>query len=684
MPAYNPKTLFVITVHSQNYRNNLFFDEVRRGINIEANLSGVNVEFLFGFNHKLATFERAAGIIFAPDGSTACYQLISGFKKQKKLPIVQIDNQIYDKKLAPPFDAFLGTDNFHGGKTTCEYLKSYLQKNSKILVIAGNRNLNFLSYNERLEGFKKEAGKYLKIIKIIYGEFDHHKTYTELHRYFSKTKDLPDAIFSFNDDSAIVARKVLDELTINKNIIITGFDGSASGRAALSKEQIICSYDQDPEILGRMALQTFIALADKRKQKKITLLKSTLLTKKNIGNTFYSGVINFLDRTLTPLSFRKRRYVISSFTSSSFPVQKSLFEYKNELTCPIYLSNKNNLVPLLEQIAADKFIVVSDNDRFLKTERKKLHKILKRNGLNVEVAGFPAGEKNKTPKTLVDLIEAILKKKVTKKSCLIVLGGGISGNVGGFAASIIYRGIRFVHLPTTLMHMVDSSTGGKQAVDSKYGKNAIGNFFEPEFILIDHKYLISLPVKELKNGLAECIKHALCQDKNFYNFILSNASQLLVSRSENKWKKVIKKSIELKLAVLNKDSYELNEGMILVYGHTIGNAIESATKFTLNHGEAIALGMLAAAKISVKMGLADELMIKQHEKIFRAVGLPIKLPKTISIDQIVNYLKFDKKYVDKPLSFILLRDLGKIYINKGVAPTEVSVKTIKSVIESMS
>ena len=158
------KTLYVITVNADNYRNNLFYDEVRRGINIEANLTDINVEFLFGFGHPIEKFSEAIGVIFAPDGSKRCKDFIDTLKKRYHIPIIQIDNQVSDRSLAPEHDAFIGTDNYHGGELTARYLGSFLPRRSRVLIIAGNRDFLFLSYNDRLKGFQDSG--YFEIAKI--------------------------------------------------------------------------------------------------------------------------------------------------------------------------------------------------------------------------------------------------------------------------------------------------------------------------------------------------------------------------------------------------------------------------------------------------------------------------------------------------------------------------------------
>ena len=672
------KTLYVITVNADNYRNNLFYDEVRRGINIEANLTDINVEFLFGFGHPIEKFSEAIGVIFAPDGSKRCKDFIDTLKKRYHIPIIQIDNQVSDRSLAPEHDAFIGTDNYHGGELTARYLGSFLPRRSRVLVIAGNRDFAFLSYNDRLKGFQDSG--YFEIAKIVYGEFNHAKIYHEVADFFSKTATPPDAIMAFNDDSAVIARKALKNFQLHKKVLITGFDGSAAGRAALSKKQILCSYDQNPEDLGRQAFHLLCDVSENREVSPTTLLKGTLLTEKNIGITFYPGVENFLDRALIPSNFRKRRYEL---VTTDVLREKPLVEFRNELICPIFFGKKDDVCKVLRHIDADKFIIVSDNNIFLEKERKSMAQTLREEGLQVDEASFPFGEKNKTPEVLLGLVENILEKKISKTSCLILLGGGVTGNVGGFAASILYRGIRFVHIPTTVMHMVDSSTGGKQAVDTRFGKNSLGNFSEPECIFIDERLLETLPERELQSGLAECIKHALCQDSDLYDFIIKNVELLLKKKDIIAWHHVIGHTIALKTEIMNNDSYELNEGMILVYGHTLGNAVESASGYVFTHGEGVGIGMVAAAKIACRLGLATENLVTEHINILEAAGLPTKIPTNIPLSDILDFLLYDKKHTVKPLSFVLLSAVGKVYMHEGVVPVAVDKNIVEEVLQSL-
>ena len=243
------------------------------------------------------------------------------------------------------------------------------------------------------------------------------------------------------------------------------------------------------------------------------------------------------------------------------------------------------------------------------------------------------------------------------------MGGGVVGNLAGFAASTIMRGIDFAHLPTTVMAQVDSTTGGKQAVNMPQGKNLLGLFNDPKFILIDTYFLHTLPQREFSCGFAECIKHALCQDEDFVNelFLKFNKEHRY---SESDLLSIVERTIKLKIDLLKMDPKEINEGKILVYGHTIGHAVETLSHGKLNHGESISIGMIFAAKASVALGFADKSLILVHEKVLTKAGLPIRIPDYIQSDNIVTQLSYDKK-LSPQIELILLRQIGEPQAHEG-------------------
>lgn len=310
-----------------------------------------------------------------------------------------------------------------------------------------------------------------------------------------------------------------------------------------------------------------------------------------------------------------------------------------------------NLKIYLSNIEFDKIIIVTDSN-INKLWRHKFSKNLK--GFEFNFFVFKAGEKSKNLETYDKLCNEILNKGITKKTLLLAFGGGVVGNIAGFIAATLFRGIKFIHIPTTIMSQADSTIGGKQAVNSKHGKNIIGTFYEPEFILIDSQYLETLPKREIKCGIAECIKHALCQDKK----LLKELSKKNLEKSF--LSKIIKKTIRLKLNLIENDRKEINEGKILIYGHTIGHAIETLSKGKLNHGESISIGMCCTAKISHELGYLDKKDMEKHYKILSAWELPTRIPKHIKVDSLIKQLDYDKKLKNEKIELIVLKEIGKI------------------------
>ena len=326
---------------------------------------------------------------------------------------------------------------------------------------------------------------------------------------------------------------------------------------------------------------------------------------------------------------------------------------ENRKEIPIYFETgiNNKLKKHLLNINFDKLIIITDNNVW-KIWGKNLINELTDFKFNYFI--FKSGEKSKNFKVYQKLCTDILNKGITKKSLIIAFGGGVVGNIAGFIAGTLFRGIKFIHIPTTIMAQADSTTGGKQAINTTHGKNVIGIFYEPEFILINSKYLETLPEREIKSGIAECIKHALCQDRSLL-------TQLSTKNLDKKYlSKIIKKTIQLKLDIIKFDRKETNEGKILVYGHTIGHAIETLSKGKLNHGEAISIGMCCVAKISYKLGYLDKESLDKHIKIISNWELPTRIPKYIKIDSIIKKLDYDKKIKNSRIELILLKTVGSI------------------------
>ena len=277
---------------------------------------------------------------------------------------------------------------------------------------------------------------------------------------------------------------------------------------------------------------------------------------------------------------------------------------------------------------------------------------------------YSVNEKFKSFTNVNKLVEKCLANNFNRNDVLISLGGGILGDYSAFAASIIKRGINFINIPTTLLAQVDSSIGGKTGVNSKLGKNLIGTFYQPKLVISDVEILKSLPKRELNCGYAEVLKHSLILNANFFNWLKNNSKQLLVDRNLNLLEKAIIESCKIKIHFVNKDVYEKNIRMILNFGHTFAHAIEVQNNYSkkINHGEAVIMGMMMAAKLSYIKKLCSLNTLNQLKQIYNSNNLKYDIKKSFKKNEynnIAKYMNSDKKNNDKKINLILLRKIGQ-------------------------
>ena len=275
---------------------------------------------------------------------------------------------------------------------------------------------------------------------------------------------------------------------------------------------------------------------------------------------------------------------------------------------------------------------------------------------------FSSKETNKNVKNLNKILEILLQKNFHRNDCLISIGGGITGDISGFAASIFKRGIKFINIPTTLLAQVDSSIGGKTGVNTKIGKNLLGSFYQPNLVLTDINFLRTLPKREIICGYAEILKHSLILDKKFFLFLTKNSRQIL-NLNNLLVQKAIYKSCLIKKKIVEKDEKEKNLRKILNFGHTFAHAYEGAIKFSkkLNHGEAVLLGISSAINFGINKKFLiekDFFLIKNH---LNNLNLPNKVSKYFKKKDISNILSFmqkDKKNKNNKINLVLLKKIG--------------------------
>ncbi len=313
---------------------------------------------------------------------------------------------------------------------------------------------------------------------------------------------------------------------------------------------------------------------------------------------------------------------------------------------------------------------------------KKISKSLKR--FEVYKFIYNASEKNKNQKNVNKILNLLLKKNFSRDDCLISVGGGITGDVAGFAASLFKRGLKFVNIPTTLLSQVDSSVGGKTGINTSQGKNLIGSFYQPKIVISDVDFLKSLPFREIVCGYAEIVKHALIANKKLYNFLNDNIDEILKLNSPT-IEKSIYESCKVKKSIVEKDEKEKNLRKILNFGHTFAHAYEASLNFSkrLNHGEAVILGMKSAIEFSHNEKLINHKEFDSAIKHLNNCHFPISIKSyftTKKINQIISFMMRDKKNDSKNIKLMLIKKIGGPIIEKEFSKVIIKLFLKKSLI----
>ena len=296
---------------------------------------------------------------------------------------------------------------------------------------------------------------------------------------------------------------------------------------------------------------------------------------------------------------------------------------------------------------------------------------------NVYVHFFKANEISKNINSINKILDILLNKNFSRNDCLISVGGGITGDIGGFAASLFKRGMKFINIPTTLLSQVDSSIGGKTGVNTKYGKNLIGSFYQPNLVITDIEFLKTLPKREIICGYGEILKHSLIANKNFYNFLNKNSKNIINLYSPF-LEKAIYESCKIKKDVVQKDEKEKGLRKILNFGHTFAHAYEATLKFSkkLNHGEAVMLGMITALNFSLQEKLIKKKEFQSIMNHFSNLNLPSSINRYFGskdLNKILSFMSKDKKNSSNKINLILLKGVGSPVINKEYSKKNLSL-----------
>jgi 3-dehydroquinate synthase len=322
----------------------------------------------------------------------------------------------------------------------------------------------------------------------------------------------------------------------------------------------------------------------------------------------------------------------------------------------------------MSRLKLGKKVLLVSNPVIFKKYGERAIAALKLVGYEVSSCTLPAGERYKTLKSLQKIYDIALEHRLERSSTIVALGGGVIGDMAGFAAATWLRGINVVQVPTSLLAMVDSSVGGKTGVNHPQGKNLIGAFHQPRFVLIDPSVLKTLPPREFRAGMAEVIKYGIIWDVElFVKLEESKRLDQLRYLDEELLQIILSRSCQAKAAVVSKDEKEAGLRAILNYGHTIGHAVESLTGYKLvNHGEAVAIGMVAAGQIAVQLRMWQSEDAERQDALIQKAGLPTKLPNVLDIEAILDTLQTDKKVEAGKVRFVLPTQIGAVTVTDQV------------------
>ncbi len=330
----------------------------------------------------------------------------------------------------------------------------------------------------------------------------------------------------------------------------------------------------------------------------------------------------------------------------------------------------NHLLPIVGEysrsvITPCRCAVITD-DNVAPLHSGVLMESLKRAGFDPHLVVIPSGEQSKSMLSASDLCDRLIGLGIDRKGAIFSLGGGVIGDLAGFVASVFYRGIPVIQIPTTVVSQIDSSVGGKTGVNSHLGKNLIGSFHQPLLVIADTATLSSLPERIFREGLAEAIKHGVIADATLLAMLPPESNQDLTP--------LIARNVAIKATIVEADEFE-TKGMraLLNFGHTIGHAVESVAGYgVLSHGEAVAIGMIAALDLSVRLAGLPSVQADQVRETIRTCGLPEKLPESLSTESLLAALQRDKKFDRGAVRFVLTAQLGSAMVSDRVTTQDIT------------
>ena len=318
--------------------------------------------------------------------------------------------------------------------------------------------------------------------------------------------------------------------------------------------------------------------------------------------------------------------------------------------------------PWIEDLEVGGRLVVMTNRKVADLYGKKLEKSLRRSfgrRRRIEVVTMPDGERYKNLATVEKLYDRLLLKGADRQMLIVALGGGVVGDIAGFVAATVLRGVRFVQVPTTLLAQVDSSVGGKTGVNTRHGKNLVGVFHQPCLVVADPDTLVTLSARQYRAGLAEVVKYGVIASRGLFALLERRRSEV-IERDGGIMTEIVARCCRLKAGIVAEDETEAGLRRVLNFGHTIGHAIEKVTGYRrFLHGEAVALGMVAAAKVSERLGACEPTDVERLESLIEGYGLPSRIPSGVDASEIASAIGFDKKVAGSKVRFILAEGIGR-------------------------
>lgn len=330
----------------------------------------------------------------------------------------------------------------------------------------------------------------------------------------------------------------------------------------------------------------------------------------------------------------------------------------------------DGLTKSLSDIGAPKKLLVVTDTNVHPLYGQQVMQLLTEAGYDTAQCVFPAGEEHKSMDTILDICRACLNHGMDRKSMIVALGGGVVGDMAGFAAAIFMRGIRFVQVPTTLLAQSDSSVGGKTGIDFGGSKNILGAFHQPRLVYINVATLKTLPEREFISGMGEVIKHGIIRDAQFFDYLEQNADTIK-KLDLDALIYMAHVNCTIKASVVAEDERETGLRAVLNFGHTVGHAVESAAHFMRTHGACVGLGMCAAAAIAQQRGMITEATTERLKRVLTLYGFDTQI-SGITADEVYAFMKNDKKKADGKLKFVLPQSIGSVMITDDVTQEEIA------------